>query len=171
MSSFSKSIKPALILILVAVVIGIVYNIVSPQGIALVGSWSKQILEGNIVVPPSYDKNTDSPPISLADAMSLYNSPNTIFLDARTKEDYVKGHIKGALNLYMEEYDTWAPQVLPKVSKDAVVVTYCGGDECELSLFLARNMTADGYKNLKILFGGWEEWVQAGLPTSAGENP
>ena len=160
-----------MILILVAALVGIAYNLVSPKGIGLVGSWSQQILEGNIIVPPSYDKASDSPPISMADAMSLYNSPNTIFIDARPQEDYLKGHIKGAVNLYMEEYDTWAPKVLPKVPKDVTVVTYCGGDECELSLFLARNMTVDGYKNIKIFFGGWEEWTKAGLPTSTGENP
>lgn len=171
MSSFSQKTKPALIIILVATVIGILYNLVSPKGIGLVGSWSQQILEGNIVVPPSYDKTSDSPPISLADAMSLYNSPHTIFIDARPKEDYLKGHIKGALNLYMEEYDTWAPKVLPNVPKEATIVTYCGAEECELSLFLARNMNVDGYKNLKIFFGGWEEWLKAGLPTSTGENP
>ena len=171
MRNFSQKIKPALIIILAATVIGIVYNLVSSKGIGLVGSWSPQILEGNIVVPPSYDKTSDSPPISLVEAMSLYNSPNTIFIDARPKEDYLKGHIKGALNLYMEEYDTWAPKVLPNVPKEATIVTYCGADECELSLFLARNMTFDGYKNMKIFFGGWEEWVKAGLPTSVGENP
>lgn len=171
MRNLSKTIQPALVLILIAAVIGILYNLVSPKGIALKGSWSRQILEGNIIVPPSYDKTSDSPPISLADAMSLYNSPHTIFIDARTKEDYLKGHIKGALNLYMEEYDTWAPKVLPNVPKEATIVTYCGADECELSLFLARNMTFDGYKNIKIFFGGWEEWVKAGLPTSTSENP
>jgi rhodanese-related sulfurtransferase len=171
MSNFSKSIKPAMILILAATVLGILYNLVSPKGIGLVGSWSPQILEGNIIVPPSYDKTSDSPPISMADAMSLYNTPSTIFIDARPKEDYVKGHIKGALNLYLEEYDTWAPKVLPNVPKEVTIVTYCGADECELSLFLARNMTYDGYKNIKIFFGGWEEWLKAGLPTSVGENP
>ena len=109
--------------------------------------------------------------INLSEAMTAYNSGGAIFLDARTMEDYKAGHIKGAIQLYMEEFEVEYAEVKDLLPKDALIITYCGGDECELSLFLTRNLKAEGFTNLKVFFGGWQEWVEAKLPTSTGENP
>jgi len=158
-------------MVVLAAIVGIVYNQVSPHGIKLVGNWTPQTLPSGIIVPPSYMPGQDAPVISLAEAFGYYNSGQAIFLDARKKEDYLAGHIHGALQLYMEEFDTEYPRVEDRLPKDSLIVTYCGGDECELSLFLARNLKTEGYNNLRVFFGGWKEWARAGLPISTGANP
>jgi 3-mercaptopyruvate sulfurtransferase SseA len=52
---------------------------------------------------------------------------------------------------------------LPKLSKDEEIITYCDGSECETSLLLARELMDLGYTDVKVFFGGWQEWEKAGL--------
>jgi len=169
--NFDKVLKQAVYLVLLAAIIGLVYNFISPRGIALVGAWAPKVLASGVTVPPSYMEGQDAPVINLSEAMTAYNSGQAIFLDARTMEDYKAGHIKGAIQLYMEEFDIEYAEVKDQLPKDALIITYCGGDECELSLFLTRNLREQGYTNLKVFFGGWKEWVDAKLPVSTGEKP
>lgn len=148
--------------------VGIIYNNFSPQGITLKGSWSKKVTQDSLVVPYSYQED-DPPAISLDDAMMKFQSQGTIFLDARYPEDYKSGHIKGAINFPWEEFEEYSSRILPKLSSDKEIITYCDGSECESSLLLARELREMGYKNVKTFFGGWSEWQKAGLPIEANE--
>lgn len=159
--NFDKVVKQALWIVLFACVVALGYNLFSPKGIPLIGNWEPKVLNSGVVVPPSYTEGEDAPVISLSEAHSGFNSGQVIFLDARTNEDYKIGHIPGAIQLYMEEFDTQYPLVKDKLFKDALIITYCGGDECELSLFVARNLKAEGYTNLKIFFGGLERMARS----------
>lgn len=161
---FRKISLKALEIVVFSAILGIAYNLFFPGGIPLVGSWSKQILESGVVVPPSYQKEIDAPAISVKEAMELFNSGKVKFIDARAEEDYKKGHIPKSINLYQEEFDVHYEKVRDKISPEDEVVTYCGGEDCELSLFLARLLAEKGYKKIKIFFGGWEQWKEAGLP-------
>ena len=147
--------------------VGIIYNSLSSQGITLKGSWSKKVNQDNLVVPYSYQEE-DPPAISLDDAMMKFQSDETIFLDSRYPEDYKSGHIKGAINFPYEEFEEHSSQILPKLSFEDEIITYCDGDECETSLLLALELRDMGYKNVKIFFGGWSEWQKAGLPIEVG---
>jgi rhodanese-related sulfurtransferase len=143
--------------------VGIIYNSLSPQGITLKGNWSNKLNPDSLVVPPSYEED-DPPAISLENAIMKFQSGATIFVDARYPEDYKAGHIKGAINFPWEEFEEYSSQVLPKLSFDKEIITYCDGSECETSLLLARELRDMGYKNVKAFFGGWSEWKKAGLP-------
>lgn len=168
---FDQVLRQALWLLFLAIIVALIYNLFNPKGIPLVGAWSPKILEGGVMAPPSYDQTIDAPVVNLSEAMAAFNSGQAIFLDARKEEDYQAGHIKGALRCFLEEFDAEYPLVKDKLPREALIITYCGGDECELSLFLARNLKNEGYGNVKIFFGGWEEWTKAGLPITSGENP
>ncbi|MGB2805898.1 MAG: rhodanese-like domain-containing protein [Candidatus Zixiibacteriota bacterium] len=160
--------KTALI-ILIGSAMGLIYNAVSPGGIALKGNWSPKITSDSLVVPYGYEEDVDPPAISLDYAMMKFQSKNTVFLDARYPEDFKAGHIKGAVNLPYEESEEYAPQVLPKLPREEEIIAYCDGTECEESLLLARELRELGYENIKVFFGGWQEWQQAGLPIETGE--
>jgi rhodanese-related sulfurtransferase len=168
---FDRVLKQALWLLFLAIAMALVYNLFNPKRIALVGAWAPKILEGGVTAPPSYDQTIDAPVVNLSEAMAAFNSGQAIFLDARKKEDYQTGHIQEAMRCFLEEFDAEYPLVKDKLPKEALIITYCGGDECELSLFLARNLKLEGYTNVKIFFGGWEEWIEAGLPVTTGEDP
>jgi rhodanese-related sulfurtransferase len=157
-----------LIIIFIGSAIGLVYNVISPGGISLKGNWSPKVTSDSLVVPPGYDEAVDPPATSLDYAMMKFQAKNIIFLDARYPSDYKEGHIKGAINLPWEEFEDNAPQVLPKLPKDEEIIAYCDGTECESSLLLARELTELGYTKVKVFFGGWQEWQDAGLSVEMG---
>jgi rhodanese-related sulfurtransferase len=161
--SFLKILFQAALIVVFSLFIGVIYNTFSKEGISLKGSWSRKVLSDSLVVPYSYDK-ADPPAITLTQAMTYFQTHNTIFLDARLEGDYKAGHIPKALNLPFEEFEQYYPKIEPLLSNDKNIITYCDGTECETSLFLARLLKERGFKNLKIFFGGWNEWNKAGLP-------
>lgn len=109
--------------------------------------------------------------ISLVGAQAAYHDKDTVFLDARKPEDYSEGHIAGALNFYADEYEDFAPRVLPFLSQDKTYVIYCNGTSCDLSHHLAAHLSEQGFKNLKVFFNGWSLWKKASLPIHQGVQP
>jgi rhodanese-related sulfurtransferase len=162
-----KTIRDALLIVIIASALGLAVNagrIAGDKGgLALNTPWPDnrklQVLE----TPPSYDATMDTL-ISLADAYNLFLQDNVIFLDAREPEDYRSGHIKGAINFPFEEWDDYWPEVEPKLHKDAEMVAYCGGLDCEASLFLARELKQRGYAKCYTFFGGILKWQEEKLP-------
>jgi 3-mercaptopyruvate sulfurtransferase SseA len=150
----------SLVIILIGSAIGLTYNAVSPSGIALIGNWSPKITSDSLVVPYGYEEDIDPPAISLDYAMMKFQSRKIVFLDARLPEDFKAAY---------EESEEYAPQVLPKLAKEEEIIAYCDGTECESSLLLARELMELGYGNIKVFFGGWQEWQEAGLPVETGE--
>jgi rhodanese-related sulfurtransferase len=169
--NLDRILSQALLLVFLAALVGIIYNLVNPQGIPMLGTWSPKILPGGVIAPPSYTEGEDAPVINLSEAQAALNSGQAIFLDARKAEDYRQGHITGAVQLFLEEFDTQYPRVKDRLPQDQTIITYCDGDDCELSLFLARNLQFEGYEDVRIFFGGWKEWKEAGLPITIGEGP
>ncbi len=75
-------------------------------------------------------------------AYKLFND-GIKFIDARPAEEFSEGHIKGALNIPFygsENYES----VLNKISKDDIVVTYCSGEDCDLSILLGDELFSNG---------------------------
>jgi len=156
-----------ILIILIGSLIGILNNSFSPSGIALVGSWRQRIISDSIVVPGSYDTK-DPPAISLSEAERSFQTKKVLFVDARLWEDFNSGHIAKAINLPYEEFKDNFSKVEKSLSSASELIIYCDGTECESSLFLARLLKDKGFQNIKIFFGGWKEWVQAGLPIEKG---
>ena len=106
--------------------------------------------------------------IKLDQAYRLFKQ-NITFIDARANEDYKAGHIKGALNLPYYNFDPYK-KVLGKIPKDNIIVTYCAGSECDLSILLGKQLFEMGYKRVYIFFDGWNEWEKAKYPTESTNN-
>lgn len=155
-------------IVLLSGVVGVVYNAASSRGISLVGHWAEADSTG-FVIPLSYQEGDSL--ISLAEAITKYQSQNTIFVDARYREDYELGHIRGAINISFDDFYEVFPEVEEKLSKEKEIVTYCGEIDCDISLFLGRLLKEEGYQRVMVMVQGWEGWTNAGLPTSRGPNP
>lgn len=100
--------------------------------------------------------------IKLARAYELFNS-GVKFIDARPKEEYSDGHIMNAVNIpfyQSEEYE----DVLGNISKEDILVTYCSGEDCDLSIMLGDELFEKGYTRVYIFYGGWNDWLDAGYP-------
>lgn len=103
--------------------------------------------------------------ITLNQAYKLFKTGNVLFIDARDKWEFGDGHIAGAINIPEYNFDKSNP-VLKTIPKDKTIVSYCDGDDCEMSVKLADNLFNLGYKNVYIFFGGWKEWKKAGYAVS-----
>lgn len=139
------------------------------NGLPLDTPWPDNRQKIELEIPSSYDSQIDTL-ISLEDAYNLYLSGDVIFLDAREEEEYAEGHIKGALNLPFEFWDDYWEGVEPYLDPQKDIVTYCGGLDCELSLFEARELKTTGYEKVYTFFGGWQQWEAAGLPIAKTET-
>jgi rhodanese-related sulfurtransferase len=93
-----------------------------------------------------------------------------VFIDARSDEDYARGHIPGAVQVdhyFIEEY---LPDVVPIVEMAEHAVVYCNGGDCEDSGLVIMDLIEQGISPSKLyLFkGGWEAWVAACMPVEEG---
>src|SRR3990172_4423485 len=88
-----KAVREALLLLFFAAVIGFGYTAVAGKGIFAAAD------------VPSSSPPLTPPVIHLHEAQILHNSGEAIFIDARHAFDYRLGHIKGAINIPLAEYD------------------------------------------------------------------
>ncbi|AFH49480.1 Rhodanese domain protein [Ignavibacterium album JCM 16511] len=104
--------------------------------------------------------------IKIDKAYQLYKQ-GVKFIDARMPDEYNEGHIKGAINIPFDGDESYR-DILKTISKDELLVTYCSGTECDLSILLGDELFEKGYKRVYIFFGGWNDWVERGYPISKG---
>lgn len=102
-------------------------------------------------------------------AKKLFDSKKVTFIDARPEDHFAKEHIRGAMNVYAEQWQTKIPDLV-QIDRNRVIITYCGGgDECELSHHLADNLKALGFKNVVVYKGGITDWKAKNHPIAGGE--
>ena len=92
----------------------------------------------------------------------LRKKDTTIIIDARDEDDYKNGHIKGAINIPFDYYEDFE-YLLNDVNLESIVIIYCVGGECSLSIDLADYLMQErGFFNVLIYEGGWPEWKESG---------
>jgi len=159
--------RQSIILLILAAVLGLGVNLVSPNRISYVGKWHDLTFGNEPIVPPESEPG-DPPFISLNVAQMLHSQEGTLFVDTRDVEEFECGTIPGSISVpfdYLPEEDLegYFDSVFAGPAALGDIVTFCSGEECDLSLHLARNLTAFGYGNVSIFFGGSREWEKAGL--------
>lgn len=78
---------------------------------------------------------------------------------------YKRGHIKGAINFPWAE-TIKEPTILPR---NKLLALYCDCECEETSADVGEQLIKDwGYTNVKVLKGGWVQWVKLGYPTEKG---
>jgi rhodanese-related sulfurtransferase len=97
-------------------------------------------------------------------AYNLFNTKKTIFIDARDPGDYLKKHIKNAINIPYDYYEEYQEQIT-NMNVDNSYVVYCSGGECSLSLDLADYLFELGFFNIFIYENGLPEWIDLEYPT------
>lgn len=84
-----------------------------------------------------------------------------IVINALTKETFEDCHIKGSINIPLDQLEGAAK----KFDKDAEIVVYCASNECPVSQKAWHLLHTLGFKNVRAYEGGLREWVQKKLPT------
>ena len=96
--------------------------------------------------------------ISVEEAKALMGE--AVFLDVRTKDEFMRGHIPGTEFLQRGLLEV---AVTGRIrDKEAHIVVYCGsGVRSGLATYTLKQM---GYKNAENMRGGWNAWRRAGYP-------
>jgi len=144
-----------------AAVLAFTVNHFRKDRLPLVGDWSPK---GELRAL----KTSEDAIVSIEEARALFLTGGAIFFDARSPEDYQAGHIQGALNLPAQNFDEFYPGLLPEITPDSLIITYCDGETCELSKDLAFALSAKGYSHVRVLVNGWSSWRDATLPVETG---
>jgi len=82
-------------------------------------------------------------------------------VDVRAPEDYVEGHIPGAVNLPKDQWDD-PKRLKPTLRKDKINVLYCYSHVCHLAATAAVEFAKRGYPVME-LDGGWRWWQGDGF--------
>ena len=95
----------------------------------------------------------------------IVTTSNLLIIDSRKEIEYSKGHIQGSVSLLNTE------MTLEKLSKHASdkatpLLFYCNGERCLRSSRAATKALEWGYKKIYWFRGGWNEWVEKGMPIS-----
>ncbi|WP_373499920.1 rhodanese-like domain-containing protein [Desulfococcus sp.] len=149
---------PALVALAVLLAVGV--NLWRSDGIPLVGDWSADARFS--------DDAGKSLVISLDEARGLFARRDVLFVDARPESEYAEGHIQGALSIPSQEADDYFMEAADRLSAAKAIITYCDGENCELSHDLALFLKEMGVENVRVLVNGWTVWHEAGLPTEGG---
>jgi len=164
------------------IVVGFVYNWLSPGGLPLIAGHQSVIVQGKTQDIPLFINRKETAqknsPVSLhpveeidtEHARQFFASGNVIFLDARDYEEYLAGHITGAVSVPFTEFQN-DPEIIAGLDRSARIVTYCDGTECQTSIDLAVRLNEMGFTDVWFYFGGWNEWKTAGLPVMKGSRP
>jgi rhodanese-related sulfurtransferase len=114
--------------------------------------------------PATQGVRSDSPTmIQLPEAKRLFESGEALFLDARHAFDFARGHIPGAINVPLNEFDN-RPGLPDSLPRNRILITYCDGVECNSSIGLAARLRDAGVSGVRIFFAGWNEWQAQHLP-------
>jgi rhodanese-related sulfurtransferase len=84
-------------------------------------------------------------------------------IDVRPREEYLAGHIPGALSAPLAELKTW----LPKLPKRRDVVAYCRGPYCVMALDAVEILRRKGFRAHRMEHGVLE-WRARGWRVDAG---
>ena len=84
--------------------------------------------------------------------LTSINQEDVIFIDARNRGQYQKGHIPGAINIEWRQILTRRNEI----PKDKTVILYCETGLLSSKAHFALRVA--GWENVKVLWGGYLVW-------------
>ena len=129
------------------------------------------------VEDPAADEGACLPPVAdepvvswirTDEASELHGQPGVVFVDARSEEAFLTGHVAGALHVPMDA-GVVADDVVTLLRGYQTLVAYDDtSEECARSTRLASVLVASGLSGVRVLEGGFPGWLDAGHAAEAG---
>jgi len=193
-----NTLREALLVAAVGIVLALGANLVSPRGLTLKRNYfpagiSRPVAPATGFGSPGAVANTNAPGSSPAQllaarlkeqelqsvdgrrAAQLFHDPRfqqgTIaFIDARDEQHYREGHIPGAWEFDPYYPEKYFPAALPACQAAEQIVVYCNGGDCDDSESAAITLRDVGIAGWKLLIytGGMPDWITNGLPVEVG---
>ena len=86
-------------------------------------------------------------------------------LDVRPRDEYIAGHIPGAISVPLKELE----QHLADLPPDREIVAYCRGPYCVLAVQAVEALRARGFRAVR-LEDGIPDWRRRGFPVQIGDG-
>lgn len=160
-------IKQIIFLAVLSGLLGLASNAINSTGIPVFGEYRELSSGDGPIIPPDVDPG-DPPFIGIEVAQMEHSAGQALYVDARDEAEFECGTIPGSISIpfdYLPEEDLgeFLASALGQVAKDKLIIVFCSGEECDLSLHMGRNLQAFGYTQVSIFFGGAREWEKMGL--------
>lgn len=166
----ARAIIQALALTVAAIVVALIHNAASPNGIdPLRQPTGVPVIDmrGDLPYAEEAAPREGIHYIALDDFRALLDAGDPV-IDARSAADFRQGHIPGAILCDYYEMGRYIGNILPVLVPDGRIGLYCSGPLCDDAERLARQLYTMGYTNLYVFRGGIEEWTEEGLPLDTG---
>ncbi len=158
MTMYKQAVRESAVILCAAIFLGLAYTFVTDKG--FFGKPKARVEPVSLGPPPSS--------IDLAEAKSLFENNDAVFVDARHYFDYRRGHIRSAINLPLADFDNRG-ETIASLPKGRTIIVYCDASECNSSIELAAKLYERGFGGVRIFFGGWEDWISSKLPTETSQ--
>jgi rhodanese-related sulfurtransferase len=118
--------------------------------------------------PPGTQKAPNVEMISPEDLKEKFYKTNVpTIIDVRSAESFAQStsQIKGAIHVKVRRLKyrlSFAP--LKDVPRDREVITYCSCPSDESSIAAAQILIANGFTRVRVLKGGWPQWLKVNGP-------
>lgn len=122
-------------------------------------------------VPLIAESASPGRPVELVEARRDHENDSATFVDARRNDDYRAGHIAGALSTPLAERAAALNDLRRELPRTRRLVVYCEGGECTSAIELSAWLVGNGWRDVRVLDGGYPVWAAAGFPVSRGESP
>ena len=124
----------------------------------------EQLAEVRVARQALVEKTADVEEIDRETLLQRMRKGEAILIDVRPHEEYVAGHLPGAVSIPLAELGSR----LTELPKGREVVAYCRGPYCMLAVEAVRTLTRKG-RRARRLDDGVVEWRVAGLKVVSGE--
>ncbi len=133
------------VLIAVAVGLGSLANAVSPRGL----SWTQPLGQ-------DLRARVEAAGFTAIDSGGLLATKSAVIVDARPRDEFKIGRIKGAISLPWHDIDEGKSVTAPPRGKPVIV--YCANEFCPDSLRVAQWLDGQGYKDIAVYVDGYDAW-------------
>jgi rhodanese-related sulfurtransferase len=164
-----QDIVGCVVLLSICVILSLGVNRISPNGIALKGQWDPNqgvVMAGSNKVHAVEVMQIQNP----LKVKRLVESGTVTVLDVRWPEIYDMGHIPGALNFPLSDFEQEKKRLLSKIEPDDEILVYCAGVTCHDSHTFATRLVKMGFAHVAVYAGGFAEWEEMGFDAAVQEN-
>ncbi len=123
-----------------------------------------QLAEVRQIVQDYFVEKDTLEPVSATELLKRMHSDDVVVLDVRPQDEYISGHIPGALSIPIGELKRRLGELPPNKE----IVAYCRGPYCVMALQAVDVLRARGFRARRLEIG-MPDWRLARLRMSEGE--
>jgi rhodanese-related sulfurtransferase len=125
----------------------------------------RQLAELDRLVREHFGDRTQAEPVRMDDLLRRARAHDVIILDTRPVNEFVAGHIAGAISVPVDDLQ----RRLRQLPKRREYVAYCRGPYCVYADRAVEILRSKGRRAQRLL-EGFPEWKAAGFPVATGEE-